>query len=178
MKLLLPRHKSTSVLWQLPRNEFQKLCSQCSSLAEILRHFGLHEGAGNYKTLKRRIQKDTINIKHIPLGMGSNKNRGRGGPKAFPLNKVLVNNATHRVNNQKIKRRLIAENRLVPECSECGIGEWWNGKPMVLRLDHQNGNARDYRFENLRLLCPNCDSQQPTFAGRNVRQKMPVSAMG
>ncbi len=34
-------------------------------------------------------------------------------------------------------------------------------------LDHINGECTDYRIENLRLLCPNCNSQQDTFAGRN-----------
>jgi hypothetical protein len=35
----------------------------------------------------------------------------------------------------------------------------WNGKPLQLILDHINGNADDNNPNNLRLLCPNCDSQ-------------------
>jgi 5-methylcytosine-specific restriction endonuclease McrA len=34
-------------------------------------------------------------------------------------------------------------------------------------LDHRNGDNTDNRLDNLRLLCPNCNSQQATFAGRN-----------
>lgn len=34
-------------------------------------------------------------------------------------------------------------------------------------IDHINGDATDNRRENLRLLCPNCDSQLPTFKSRN-----------
>ena len=34
-------------------------------------------------------------------------------------------------------------------------------------LDHENGNSNDNRAENLRYLCPNCDSQLPTRGGRN-----------
>jgi hypothetical protein len=30
-----------------------------------------------------------------------------------------------------------------------------------------NGNRDDNRLENLRLLCPNCHSQTPTYCGRN-----------
>jgi|SRR3989339_533779 len=43
----------------------------------------------------------------------------------------------------------------------------WNGKPIKLILDHHNGNNSDNRPENLRLLCPNCDSQLDTRGGAN-----------
>ena len=51
-------------------------------------------------------------------------------------------------------------------CWECGISSW-NDKELVLELDHINGVNTDHREENLRLLCPNCHSQTPTFKGRN-----------
>jgi hypothetical protein len=44
----------------------------------------------------------------------------------------------------------------------------WNGKQITLILDHVNGVNSDDRVENLRLLCPNCDSQQTeTKSGAN-----------
>jgi hypothetical protein len=43
----------------------------------------------------------------------------------------------------------------------------WNGKPLALILDHKNGVNSDDRAKNLRLLCPNCDSQLLTRAGGN-----------
>jgi hypothetical protein len=39
----------------------------------------------------------------------------------------------------------------------------------MLVLDHINGINNDYRMDNLRLQCPNCHSQTPTFSGRNRR---------
>ena len=46
----------------------------------------------------------------------------------------------------------------------------WNNKELILILDHINGINNDHRKENLRLLCPNCNSQTKTFAGRNVKK--------
>lgn len=43
----------------------------------------------------------------------------------------------------------------------------WNNKPLTLILDHID-KCRDNNIpENLRLLCPNCDSQLDTKGGRN-----------
>jgi len=39
---------------------------------------------------------------------------------------------------------------------------------LVLTLDHINGVNDDHRLHNLRLLCPNCHSQTPTFGGKNT----------
>jgi hypothetical protein len=41
----------------------------------------------------------------------------------------------------------------------------WNGQLLPLILDHNSGNASDNRPDNLRLLCPNCDSQNPSTRG-------------
>jgi hypothetical protein len=43
----------------------------------------------------------------------------------------------------------------------------WCHKPIRLILDHINGNPRDNSISNLRYLCPNCNEQLPTHAGRN-----------
>ena len=51
-------------------------------------------------------------------------------------------------------------------CSECGIDRWQD-KEIVLQVDHVNGDPYDNSPHNLRLLCPNCHSQTPTFTGAN-----------
>ena len=43
----------------------------------------------------------------------------------------------------------------------------WNGDRLPLILDHRDGNRYDNSPSNLRLLCPNCDSQLPTRGGAN-----------
>ena len=44
----------------------------------------------------------------------------------------------------------------------------WNEQEIKMILDHINGNSRDNRAENLRYICPNCDSQLPTRGGSNI----------
>ncbi|QZE11799.1 hypothetical protein SEA_FRANCOB_241 [Streptomyces phage Francob] len=64
-------------------------------------------------------------------------------------------------------RKAILDGDLISYVCECGQGPEWNGKPLVLQLDHINGDAYDNRLENLRFLCPNCHTQTDTFCGRN-----------
>jgi hypothetical protein len=52
------------------------------------------------------------------------------------------------------------------KCEMCGISEW-NGQSITLIVDHIDGDAGNNMPTNLRLLCPNCNSQTPTFGGRN-----------
>jgi hypothetical protein len=52
-------------------------------------------------------------------------------------------------------------------CALCGIEAAWNGAPLEFVLDHIDGDSDNNRRANLRLLCPNCDSQLPTFKSRN-----------
>jgi endogenous inhibitor of DNA gyrase (YacG/DUF329 family) len=84
----------------------------------------------------------------------------------MPLKNMLIKNSPHSRHN--IKNRLIKENFLKNICSICGLPSMWNSKPIVMVLDHINGDSKDYRIENLRLVCPNCNSQLDTFTGRNI----------
>jgi Zn finger protein HypA/HybF involved in hydrogenase expression len=53
------------------------------------------------------------------------------------------------------------------KCEECEISDWRN-KKISLELDHINGNFNDNSLKNVRLLCPNCHSQTPTFKSKNT----------
>lgn len=56
-------------------------------------------------------------------------------------------------------------------CEGCNGEPRWQGQPLVLQVDHKNGNNKDDRANNLRFLCPNCHSQTGTFGSRNGKSK-------
>jgi 5-methylcytosine-specific restriction endonuclease McrA len=87
-----------------------------------------------------------------------------GGRAGRPLEQILQS----RSSRWHKKLRLIREGRLTNRCERCGITDW-RGRPLAIHIDHINGVKDDWRLENLRMLCPNCHSQTPTFGGRNRR---------
>jgi hypothetical protein len=86
--------------------------------------------------------------------------------RALPIPVLLANTKSRAA----VRRRLLSEGWLQNECSICGLREWL-GQPIAMHIDHINGVRDDHRFENLRMLCPNCHSQTPTYGGRNVKQR-------
>lgn len=77
----------------------------------------------------------------------------------------LALSAPNSVGKSTLKRVVIeARGR---KCEICDRSSW-NGKKIALDLDHIDGNPRNNAFENLRVLCPNCHAQTPTYKGKNV----------
>jgi len=64
-----------------------------------------------------------------------------------------------------VKKHLMKEQNNC--CQICGLENIWNGKNIILILDHIDGDASNNRRENLRLVCPNCDSQLDTYKSKN-----------
>ena len=81
------------------------------------------------------------------------------------LNEIITNKV--KFSRCQLKKRLIHNGLLEYKCVKCGnTGEWMNEK-ISLEIDHINGVNNDNRLENLRILCPNCHSQTPTFKNKN-----------
>lgn len=48
-------------------------------------------------------------------------------------------------------------------CALCGTAPSWRDRPLTLEVDHVDGDWRNNRIENLRLLCPNCHAVTGTW---------------
>lgn len=65
----------------------------------------------------------------------------------------------------KLKKFLVMRDTY--KCSNCSITEW-DDKPIVLELEHKDGNSENNTQANLCLLCPNCHSQTDTYKAKNT----------
>lgn len=52
-------------------------------------------------------------------------------------------------------------------CNRCKIKAVWMGSPLILILDHKDGDSNNNAPDNVHLICSNCDSQLPTYKARN-----------
>lgn len=161
--------KKTSIIWNIKREDLQNVVSSCSTFSCILKYFNLVNKGGNVRTLKTRLNVEKINYDHIKIGKNSNLGRKFHDLEKKLLCDILTTNSKY--NRRDLKKRLISENILEYKCSQCGIGNNWQGNLLTLQLDHINGVSDDNTLSNLRLLCPNCHSQTDTFAGRSLRKK-------
>lgn len=106
--------------------------------------------------------------KIISLGLDHSHFRISGYP-ARPLSSILVNGPSNNLSTHDLKKRLIKEGVFEHECYKCNLKEWL-GIKIPLELEHKNGNNKDFRIENLTLLCPNCHALSPFYRGRNTKK--------
>lgn len=139
------------------------------SYRAVLLELGLVPAGGNYEQIKRRIKKLAISTEHF-TGMGWNVGLQFVPKPAQPLEKLLVQNST--AQSFVLKKRLFAAGLKYPRCEFCGWATISEDGRIPVELDHINGDHHDNRIENLRILCPNCHSLQPTHRGRNKKTRL------
>lgn len=155
-----------SIIWKMPIDEFNALVARCFTFKEILDYFGFN--TSNSATIKRRIKADNVDCSHIPQGFAANRGRHFWNKPPIPFDKLFIENSPH--SRGTVKRYIIKHKLILYKCATCNLEPEWNGKPLVLILDHINGKRNNCRLDNLRFVCPNCDHQSSTFGSRNIAQ--------
>lgn len=140
---------------------------RAETISDILVALGLQVRPGNYRTIQSYIKKMNLDISHLKGNKVSRGGKiGRRDEEAFKENSIEHTGC--------LKRRIIKNNLIPYICAICESPPIWRGEKLVLILDHINGINNDNRLKNLRFLCPNCNSQQPTFCRGNKRSKVCV----
>ncbi|MER7190902.1 HNH endonuclease [Streptomyces flaveolus] len=155
----------------VPRAELAAAVESATSLAGVLAALG-RSGSGASRTLvKRSIVAHGLSTNHFT---GQGHFRGIRSPHRKTAAEILVRLAPGRARTKTAQLRRALDDLGVPHvCRACGIGDTWQGRRLVLEIDHINGDRLDNRQENLRYLCPSCHSQTSTFAHRSRDRLIP-----
>lgn len=141
--------------------------AQSFSFAQTLRRLGLIAAGGNYDQVQRRVAELQLDTSHF-RGRAWNVGLAYDPRAIVPLEQVLV--AGRWTSSHPLKQRLFKAGLKHPSCELCGWAERAAGGRIPVELDHINGDRSDNRLENLRILCPNCHSLQPTHRGLNQKR--------
>lgn len=162
--MIKPR-KKRSAIWLMPEGDFRNLVAKSMTIGDVLKFFGLPEAGNSWKAVAKRCVEQEIDTSHFD---GSKKKAIANARRTIPLEIAMVENSTY--TRKPLKARLLKLGFIQNKCEICGLDGVWNGKPLVMRLDHKNGVRNDNRRTNLRMVCPNCDSQLDTFSGLNRKR--------
>lgn len=147
-----------SIINEYSDEKFSEIVKQSFSITEVLKNMG-YRGVGTSTIFqaKQRIAKLNLDTSHFY----QKKNPVYSDEEVFCENSVVTQDC--------LRRRFLKKNVIPYECAICGNTGIWNNKKLTLRLDHIDGENNNNVFNNLRWLCPNCDSQLDTYCGANKK---------
>ena len=128
------------------------------SFSEVLKKLGRKPVGSLITNVKITCQRHGIDTSHL-LGQAHTRGKILTERQTTP-DEILVEGTSlnRRTETHKLRRSLIAIG--VPHvCNVCGIDEWL-GSPLILEIDHIDGQYWNNKRDNLQFLCPNCHAMK------------------
>ncbi|MEU3447452.1 HNH endonuclease [Streptomyces thermolilacinus] len=146
------------------REPLASSAARATSLAGLLRALGLPDTGTQRARVKRALEAYAISTAHFT---GQAHCRGTVPANRLPATEILRRRQPGSARTPtRMLRRALDEVGVPHVCAACGTGDTWQGRRLVLEIDHVNGDRLDNRRENLRYLCPSCHTQTDTFSRR------------
>lgn len=146
---------------------FEEIIKKSKNYVDVCKNLNLGTTYGNRQTIKKYVELYNLDVSHFYTPIPKSK----GHFKAKNLfNEILVENSTY-IYTTTLKNKLYKLKIKERKCELCGQDEEWRGKKISLILDHINGDNKDNRLENLRIVCPNCNATLDTHCGKNKNKK-------
>ena len=138
--------------------------AESTSYLDLITRLGFRSYSGGaHNLLVERVKEYGIDVSHFKRGYSGKKSTWRTTKEAI----LVVRPAGSGKERTRKLRRAVLESGVAHECQVCHLQPAWQGAPLVLEIDHIDGNWLDNRLLNLRFLCPNCHSQTETFRHRS-----------
>lgn len=164
ISLFMGRRKKGNYKRKYTKEVLREAVRHSTSVAGVLRYLGIHSKSGSvWSYVKRYIEEYHLDTSHF-----TGRGYYIGQYSAFRLtpNEIFrVIDKPYREAAARLRRALI-EVGVPYVCSKCGQGDVWQGSSITLEVDHIDGDWRNCLRENLRFMCPNCHSQEPTSKNR------------
>lgn len=148
-----------SKIYQIEEEQFIEIVKNSYSKNECLRKIGLSHGRSQNDILDKRISELNISTDHF-------KYLGGKSQKVYTFEDIFKENSEY-TNLGRIKEKILDNKLMEYKCAICGNEGEWLGKPLILQLDHIDGNHTNHSLNNLRFLCPNCHTQTATYGSKS-----------
>lgn len=164
-----------NTLRNVDKEKLQEVFNQSTSVSNVLSYFGfIPQRKDSRKLINSLILSYSIDLtkmhENLKIKLSEQCSKiDRGKPFEFVKGKFVGGSELIK-HLKKIQHRMI--------CSECGIGEEYNNKPISLQVHHIDGDNTNNVIENLQILCPNCHSQTDSFCGKKNRKPIKYCKCG
>lgn len=159
-----------SIFDNYSKKQLENVLSNNNTWSGILRELGSYDKHQKMLPILRR-RLDDLNIDYsfmnsVPIA----RKEGHSRNKYTKYTDEEIFRRNNEVSVQTVRRAFKEHIEIPYECAICHLPPIWQGKPLVLTMDHIDGDTNNNEFTNFRWVCPNCDRQLPTYTNRNRKR--------